>query len=1428
MKISKTIKLALYLLAASWVACGALYFFAGSQADDAQTAISQQKTPALMQLQAFGTDVDRHVGYIQSRAVKYFAGTPMGNLFNTEDLDAGPLKENADEFSEKRLQSLGEYLDDLFLARGEALNLMNEANTPETRRRLDAVMSTKIAVLHSDLNALLEQMTKAKQNEIAGLRASIETARSLQITSFGVGFALTLLLILIGLSSVAKQVQRPVAAMLRDMPQDKKLETPNNELGMVAAHVNRHLDAQAAAKETVEKFAGGQLEFTAEQTAKTGGLGEPLGNLRAYIQRLNEDKIVTETSLRNAEQNVKNLEREIKLSEEACEGRVSSILDGYAVCRLNLEGGVYETNANFRQLFGAKEKNLLNQKLGGLVNIQEAPDVFNEIWNEISAGRTWSGVFPAKFDKQEKWLAAVIFPGRDETKKITHYTVTAIDITDAQTASKSLEAELEELRAKAAEYEATEKATRQTVRKLEEERAQLRSELGRARDLEYRLVQQQTAYQELARNPDIKSGEIQNALRFVTETTVYTLDEERCGLWLFTQEDSMLQCLDMYERQPMTHRNSLALLREDVSELASKIQNIELVAAPDAKNDTRKDKLAKVYLEPMGVGAFMAAPIHLGSRAVGMLMVEHTGGKREWTMDEQNFLLAVSDIVSLALEQGSRIVMEEELRVTLEESQALDEELRQNAEEIEATNEEMRRTQIELRGQISALNNAAIVAETNLRGEITYANKEFLNTYQHPKNKIMGKTHAMLKSEEHDEAFFKDLWECITAGKVWRGEMKNKNKDGALLWVTTTITPVLGIDGKPFKYIAVSFDITRQKQQAHRIKEALQVALEQEEQLRYNTEALVQANEEMKATQLELSGTMSAINHSALVIETDNAGHIVSVNQRLLKISCYEEEEVLGQSYTMFKSGRQPDSIYQTMWRQINEGHIWRGELELCSKNDERFWALMTANPIMDDKWEPLKFILVMFDITEQKDQEFRLKKQQATLMEVNKHDDVREGNMKKAFKAIAQAGVDTLAVNRASIWLFIENGRKVRCTSVTDADNHEHAEGAILDTEMYPTYFRTLEKDRIIDATDAVNDSRTKELAFTLFKPHGISSVLDVAIYQGAKTVGIMSFEHKGDPREWMLDEQSFAASLADTVSAVLEQKERQLNTKLKQAYAQLEEANNEMLRQKQEIEETTKDLQQSIKYAKRIQNNILPSKDTLDRVLGKDNYFVVHRQKDSVGGDFYWFDLIDDKQVIVVADGTGHGVPGAFLTLIGYLLLNQIVTEKRITSPDEILYYLHLGVRTALKQEDEEARHTSRDGMDVAICTFDASSYKAYFAGANLPFYYYQDWEIREIKPTKKSIGGEQLEEERTFELHEVQLKSGDGVYMYTDGFVDQFGGPDDKRFSTKRFRDLVLRTQHESMSTQRAMLNMEWKEWKDDREQLDDVTVFGMRIV
>lgn len=966
-------------------------------------------------------------------------------------------------------------------------------------------------------------------------------------------------------------------------------------------------------------------------------------------------------------------------------------------------------------------------------------------------------------------------------------------------------------------------AAEQSLQQFNQEHEDIKTHFERQKALEYRLVQQQSAMQELTRNRDLKEGNVREAVRSVTEGAAFALNIDRVGLWLFIDNGTRLRCLDLFSKNERSHNQGPDLLERDVQLFFQTLKKEVMLAPEDPRAHPATLNLLPLYLEPFGVKGLMAAAVRLGGMHVGMIMVENTEEARLWAPDEQNFLVAVSDVVSLALEQGNRRAMEEELRMTLEESQALEEELRQNAEEIEATNEEMRRTQVELRGQIAALNNAAIVVETNLEGRVTYANQAFIDSYKYDQKEVLGKNLNIIGSGHHSEEFWQKLWGNITQGLVYRGEICNKAKDGSLIWNDQTITPVLGIDGTPYKYISVAFDITGRKVQEDQIHSALNIAVQQEELLRRSSTEMASANDEMRRTQIELAGQINALNNSSLVFETDMEGNIIYANDALLRASGYQKEDLIGQRFNLLRSGRQSEALYQDQWKSILNGKIWRGELENLRKDGDYFWAVTTSTPVLNEMGEPLKTIHVLFDITEQKQQEFRLKKQQTALSKLSAHPAVKEGNADAAFQEITKVARETLNVNRASIWFYNDKRDALVCRTVAQESGHVHDIGAQLAIELYPTYIHTLERDRLLAAYDAVGDPRTRELAPGLFEPGNIRSVMDAVITVGVEIVGILSLEVHHNTRHWTLDEQSFASSIAEMVGLVLEQKERMLTDRLKEAYAQLEMRNEDIAKQKTELEETTAWLKESIRYAKRIQQNILPSKAFMDEHL--DNYFVVYRPKDVVGGDFYWFNPIGNQSVMVVADGTGHGVPGAFLTLIGYLLLNQIVLEKRVVQPSEILRLLHLGVRSALKQEEEES--TSRDGFDMAVCTFNRGTYEVEYAGANLPFYYYQDWEIHEIKPTKKSIGGEQLEEERVFQNHSIQLRPGDAIYMYTDGFVDQIGGPDEKRFTSRRFRDLILRTQHESLGTQRALLNLEWKDWKEEREQLDDVTVFGMKF-
>lgn len=260
-----------------------------------------------------------------------------------------------------------------------------------------------------------------------------------------------------------------------------------------------------------------------------------------------------------------------------------------------------------------------------------------------------------------------------------------------------------------------------------------------------------------------------------------------------------------------------------------------------------------------------------------------------------------------------------------------------------------------------------------------------------------------------------------------------------------------------------------------------------------------------------------------------------------------------------------------------------------------------------------------------------------------------------------------------------------------------------------------------------------------------------------------------------------------------------------------------------REDAEAQRHDIEESLQYAKRIQRTILPSKKDMDEVL--EDYFVLFKPRDIVSGDFYWFTKTVDKAFIAVVDCTGHGVPGAFMSLIGYTLLNQIVKGDGIHQPGQILTELHRHIRQTLKQDSEESKN--KDGMDVSLLVFDRYGESAEYAGAFRPLFWWEGSDLKIIEGDKMSIGGEQLEEERIFTNHEFEIESGNILYMFSDGLVDQFGGPSEKKFSTKRLKDIIVQNNHETINVQKALINLVWKEWKGDGSQTDDVTMIAIKF-
>ncbi len=271
------------------------------------------------------------------------------------------------------------------------------------------------------------------------------------------------------------------------------------------------------------------------------------------------------------------------------------------------------------------------------------------------------------------------------------------------------------------------------------------------------------------------------------------------------------------------------------------------------------------------------------------------------------------------------------------------------------------------------------------------------------------------------------------------------------------------------------------------------------------------------------------------------------------------------------------------------------------------------------------------------------------------------------------------------------------------------------------------------------------------------------------------------------------------------------------------LEKQNDEIKIQKNIIEEKNKDITDSIRYAQRIQNAILPSKEQIKTIFPQS--FVLFRPKDIVSGDFYWFEKSGDYKLFSVVDCTGHGVPGAMLSVVGHNMLNKALHDDKLVMPDKILHYLNENISRMLRQKHED--QVIQDGMDIALCTYHEPSQAIYYAGSFNSLYMIRKGELKEIKSDKIFIGNYFQDPDKKFTLHKIEVEKGDLFFVFSDGFADQFGGPSGKKFKYKPFQQLLVGMQNDTMEEQEIKLANAFEEWKRNLDQVDDVCIIGIRI-
>jgi len=549
------------------------------------------------------------------------------------------------------------------------------------------------------------------------------------------------------------------------------------------------------------------------------------------------------------------------------------------------------------------------------------------------------------------------------------------------------------------------------------------------------------------------------------------------------------------------------------------------------------------------------------------------------------------------------------------------------------------------------------------------------------------------------------------------------------------------------------------------------------EELRENEERLRQSAEEMLATQEELSETNEKLEAKILEVQNaqrrlnsllENASEIISIFDKNLN-QTYESPSV--------------KKIFGYTPEEVISGTVnkYMPESEEALRN--MFWQLLNKQ----DEPVTIECQCIRKDGT-------------PMIVEITGHNMIRDA----AIQGIILNTVDRTERKRA------EKEERLRSKMQSLSEN---SLDVILRLSMDEVFFYAnpvLEDYLGIPSNSIIN-----------------KKVNDVPIFEGLKTYFINTIAHVKEQPVKTNTEIEIPVQMVEKTTirimnfaAIPEMNEGELETILFVGH-DITEAK----RIEQEIQEKNKKIEDSIDYAQLIQQSIIPNTELIRAQL--PNSFILYKPRDVVSGDFPWYADRNNNLYIAAVDCTGHGVPGALLSFVGYFTLNNIVDHRKAYSAGEICDMLHQGVRITLKQDMENA--SARDGMDIAFCKINVLKNEVEFAGAHRPLYLLRKGEIIEFKGDRKAIGGIPVGKkmEEPFTTHHIKPEKGDKIFFFSDGLPDQLGGPERKKYSSKRIRDMIVEHQHYTMDQFNTLFEDDFLEWKTGIKQTDDVLLIGIEF-
>jgi PAS domain S-box-containing protein len=598
---------------------------------------------------------------------------------------------------------------------------------------------------------------------------------------------------------------------------------------------------------------------------------------------------------------------------------------------------------------------------------------------------------------------------------------------------------------------------------------------------------------------------------------------------------------------------------------------------------------------------------------------------------------------------------------------------------------------------------------------------------------------------------------------------------------------------------------------------------------------------EIVKTQFEnekLSTAVSQTSNSVMI--TDLKGNIEFVNDAFQLKSGYKREDIIGKNPRILKTNYLSKETYQEMWKTISSGNVWKGEFHNRRKDGSTYWEEATISPIKDREGYIQNYIAVKEDITERKKAAEKLRSM-ALFAELNPEPVLRfadNGLILQSNKA-----ANDIFSEETLIGLEIQNLIK-ETSNINFVDFINKNKIETIDTQFGSKYYRFILKgiaeinvcqmygSDITGRIEAQKEAESMALFAKLnpepvfrFNAQGVILQSNPASNEAFQLETIVNLQiQELVPEISNIDFKDFisenkllkiTANIGDKIMRFILRGLSHLD--VCQIYGS---DITERVKAQRKIEEQKQAITSSIQYASRIQNAVLPKQSTMDNYF--NDHFIYFKPRDIVSGDFYWMTEKNDKLVLVAADCTGHGVPGAFMSMLGISFLNEIVNKHSCEKASTILDELRNLVKSTLALSGQ----STDDGMDVALIIVDKEKMEITYSGAYNPLFIVRNNELLITKADRMPIGN-YIKDNMPFTNHVIEIQKGDAIYIFSDGFQDQFGEETKNKFSTKAFKKLLIEISSFSAAKQSEELEKVFMNWKGNVKQIDDILIIGAKI-